>query len=111
MITEAVANARQTCRRVQRFGRPSPRFCSDSDQIPIALCLVVDGGSVVLSLLQNAMKQITNSWTLPCTPDVYWDLYLNADYSRALYLDALGFVSYRAAQRRKTRASCGFNPS
>ncbi len=60
------------------------------------LCLVVDGVVRLCSvLLQNAMKQITNSWTLPCTPDVYWDLYLNADYSRALYLDALGFVSYQ----------------
>lgn len=41
------------------------------------------------------MKQITNSWTLPCTPDRYWDLYLDAEYTRALYLDALGFASFQ----------------
>lgn len=41
------------------------------------------------------MKQITSSWTLPCSAETYWDLYLNPDYTRALYLEALGFASYQ----------------
>ncbi len=56
------------------------------------------------------MKQITNSWTLPCTPEQYWDLYLDPEYSRALYLEALGFAAYQVLHSDETSRKLRLSP-
>jgi hypothetical protein len=56
------------------------------------------------------MKQITNSWTLPCTPEQYWDLYLDAEYSRALYVEALGFAAYQVLHSDETSRKLRLQP-
>lgn len=53
------------------------------------------------------MKQATASTSLPCTPDAFWQLYLDAEYARALYLGELGYkgldVLESTASTRKLR--------
>lgn len=56
------------------------------------------------------MKQITNSWTLPCTPEQYWDLYLDPEYSRALYQEALGFAAYQVLHSDDTSRKLRLQP-
>jgi Protein of unknown function (DUF2505) len=41
------------------------------------------------------MKRLTESWTLPCSAERYWDVFVDPDYSRALYLDGLRFKDYQ----------------
>ena len=38
---------------------------------------------------------MTESFTLPCSAETFWRIFLDADYSRALYLDAFRFNDYR----------------
>ena len=37
------------------------------------------------------MKTVSSSAVLPCTPDTFWKIFLDERYTRALYLDELGF--------------------
>lgn len=37
------------------------------------------------------MKNVTASVDLPCSPDTFWRVFLDEEYTRTLYLDALQF--------------------
>jgi hypothetical protein len=39
------------------------------------------------------MKTVTASVDLPCTPDAFWRVFFDDEYTRTLYLEALGFKS------------------
>ena len=41
------------------------------------------------------VKKLTRSWDLDCSADRYWDVFTDADFSRALYLEGLHFKDYR----------------
>jgi hypothetical protein len=41
------------------------------------------------------MKRMTDRWTLPCSAETFWRVFMDAEYSRALYLDAFRFNDYR----------------
>jgi hypothetical protein len=41
------------------------------------------------------MKRMTQSWLLPCSAEAFWTLFFDADYTRALYLEAFRFNDYR----------------
>lgn len=41
------------------------------------------------------MKTLTRTWDLDCSAEKYWDVFTDPDYSRALYLEGLGFKDYR----------------
>jgi hypothetical protein len=36
------------------------------------------------------MKTVTGTTALPCTPDTFWKIFLDAGYTRALFLEELG---------------------
>jgi len=40
------------------------------------------------------MKRLTHSSELPCTPEVFWRVFLDREYIRSLYFDGLGFKSF-----------------
>lgn len=48
------------------------------------------------------MKTITESFPLPCTPDQFWTIFLDEDYTKALYSDALGFRSFQILEKTDT---------
>jgi hypothetical protein len=41
------------------------------------------------------MKKVTESWSLGCSAERFWQVFFDADTSRSLYLDGLGFKQYR----------------
>lgn len=40
------------------------------------------------------MKTVTGSSVLPCSADTFWKVFLDERYTRALYLEALGFSQF-----------------
>src|SRR5512135_790540 len=40
------------------------------------------------------MKTVTGTSVLPCTPDALWRVFLDERFTRALYLEALGFKDF-----------------
>ena len=56
------------------------------------------------------MKQVTQSWTLPCSAERYWDVYLDPDYNRALYLEGLGFQDYQVLHSDDTTRRLRLSP-
>jgi hypothetical protein len=40
------------------------------------------------------MKVVTRSFELPCSPEKFWQVFLDPEYARALYLDELRFKSF-----------------
>jgi hypothetical protein len=53
------------------------------------------------------MKRVTETFLLPCTPDVFWQVSMDPAYLRALFLDGLGFNGFEvleiSATTRKLR--------
>ena len=41
------------------------------------------------------MKQLKQSWQLNCSTERYWRVFLDEEYSRALYLDGFKYRDYR----------------
>jgi len=41
------------------------------------------------------MKQLRQSWQLDCSTERYWRVFLDEEYSRALYLDGFKYRDYR----------------
>jgi hypothetical protein len=41
------------------------------------------------------MKRLSDSWSLPCAAETFWQVFMDEEYSRALYLEAFGFTAYR----------------
>jgi len=48
------------------------------------------------------VKQATASTSLSCTPDVFWNLYLDPEYTRALYLGELGYKALEVLEITNT---------
>ena len=40
------------------------------------------------------MKHLTHTSVVPCTPDVFWRVFLDDAYVRSLYFDGLGFKGF-----------------
>jgi hypothetical protein len=60
---------------------PSPAFANGQ--------LLVHAAS--LAWYSASMKTVTASNVLPCTPETFWKTFLDERYTRALFLDELGF--------------------
>jgi hypothetical protein len=48
------------------------------------------------------MKRPSNTSSLPCTPERFWQVFFDEDYLRAFYLEALGFRAFRLLERTDT---------
>lgn len=48
------------------------------------------------------MKRMTQTWSLPCSAETFWKIFFDAEYTRALYLDAFRFNDYRVVSNDGT---------
>ena len=44
------------------------------------------------------MKNVTETFLLPCTPEVFWTTFMDARYVRSLYFDGLGFKGFEVLE-------------
>jgi hypothetical protein len=56
------------------------------------------------------MKTSTASVLLPCTPDVFWRVYLDPEYTRALYLGELAYKRFEVLEVTDTSRKCRVVP-
>ena len=60
--------------------------------------------------MKPAMRRLKQSWTLGCDAERFWRVFLDAEYSRALYLDAFRFKSYRVLSSEATARNLHLAP-
>lgn len=48
------------------------------------------------------MKRPREEFVLPCTPEAFWEVFLDGDYGRALYLQGLDFKQYTVLAKDET---------
>jgi hypothetical protein len=48
------------------------------------------------------MKKATQTNTLPCTPDRFWEVFFDEAYLKAYYLETLGYQSFRIVEKTDT---------
>jgi hypothetical protein len=46
------------------------------------------------------MKTARETFSFACTPDAFWDIFMDPEYTRALYLEALNFSSLKVLEDR-----------
>lgn len=56
------------------------------------------------------MKQLRQSWGLPCGVDRFWEVFFEDAYSRALYLEGLQFKGYRVISLEETSRKLHLSP-
>lgn len=56
------------------------------------------------------MKRVTTTFTLPCTAETFWSVFLDPAYTRAFYLDELHFKGLRVLESGETTRKLHITP-
>jgi hypothetical protein len=57
------------------------------------------------------MKKVTESFDLDCTPEHFWRVFLDENYSRALYLEQLRFKGFKLLELKDASRKLHLSPS
>jgi hypothetical protein len=56
------------------------------------------------------MKTVTESFVLPCTPEVFWKQFFDESYSRALFMEQLQFKSFTVIELKESSRKLRLSP-
>ena len=59
----------------------------------------------------RAMKTVTATAVLPCSAETFWKVFLDERYTRALFLDELGFRGFAVLELPGARARSASSPT